>query len=247
MREIDVVAPVQRRAGRTAARSLARPTPSRPRRRARPGAWPAARTGGPAAAAAVATGLLVALGLVGVGYAVGLARQLTPHIPVLVRAAARRVAGGPPPGQRRGRGYWQSTAVTLDQRRQGPDPAGRHRLPAAPADAGQGASGRTTPGGTTRPTNTADFVVLAPGNGEFSGFTDRAAVIATFGEPTRTYHFEQYTILVWPHDEPAHRARGAATAARLALFCGACAALGRLTGIGRPRSRRMFLFQTRIV
>jgi hypothetical protein len=48
--------------------------------------------------------------------------------------------------------------------------------------------------------NTADFVVLAPGDGEFAAFTDRAAVIATFGQPTRTYHFEQYTILVWPHE-----------------------------------------------
>jgi hypothetical protein len=30
------------------------------------------------------------------------------------------------------------------------------------------------------------------------GFTDRAAVIATFGQPTATYHFDGYTILVWP-------------------------------------------------
>ena len=48
--------------------------------------------------------------------------------------------------------------------------------------------------------NSANFVVLAPGNAQFPGFTDLAAVTATFGQPTRTYHFEQYTILVWPHE-----------------------------------------------
>ena len=48
--------------------------------------------------------------------------------------------------------------------------------------------------------NTADFVVLAPGDGEFAPFTDQAPILATFGRPTRTYHFEQYTILVWPHE-----------------------------------------------
>jgi hypothetical protein len=47
--------------------------------------------------------------------------------------------------------------------------------------------------------STADFVVLAPGTGAYPGFTDRAAVIATFGQPTTTYHFDGYTILVWPH------------------------------------------------
>ena len=49
-----------------------------------------------------------------------------------------------------------------------------------------------------------DFVVLFPGVPEdlgvpgFPGFTDRQAVIATFGEPSRTYHVGQYTILWWP-------------------------------------------------
>ena len=48
----------------------------------------------------------------------------------------------------------------------------------------------------------ADFVVLfpgipAPGPG-YPGFTDRQAVLATFGKPSRTYHVGQYTILWWP-------------------------------------------------
>jgi hypothetical protein len=49
-----------------------------------------------------------------------------------------------------------------------------------------------------------DFVVLFPGVPEdlrvpaYPGFTDRQAVVATFGKPSRTYHVGQYTILWWP-------------------------------------------------
>ncbi len=44
----------------------------------------------------------------------------------------------------------------------------------------------------------ADFVVLFPGISGYPGFTDRQAVLATFGKPGRTYHVGQYTILWWP-------------------------------------------------
>ena len=49
-----------------------------------------------------------------------------------------------------------------------------------------------------------DFVVLFPGVPAdlgvpaYPGFTDRQAVLATFGKPSRTYHVGQYTILWWP-------------------------------------------------
>jgi hypothetical protein len=49
-----------------------------------------------------------------------------------------------------------------------------------------------------------DFVVLFPGVPAdlgvpaYPGFTDRQAVLATFGKPGRTYHVGQYTILWWP-------------------------------------------------
>jgi hypothetical protein len=46
--------------------------------------------------------------------------------------------------------------------------------------------------------STADFVVLFPGISGYPGFTDRQAVVATFGKPSRTYHVGQYTILWWP-------------------------------------------------
>jgi hypothetical protein len=51
-----------------------------------------------------------------------------------------------------------------------------------------------------------DFVVLFPGVPAdlgvpaYPGFTDRQAVLATFGKPSRTYHVGQYTILWWPRN-----------------------------------------------
>jgi hypothetical protein len=45
--------------------------------------------------------------------------------------------------------------------------------------------------------STADFVVLFPGSTGYPGFTDRRAVLATFGKPARTYHVGIYTILWW--------------------------------------------------
>ena len=146
----------------------------------------------------MATGLLVALGLVGVGYAVGLARQLTPHIQVSSEQRlawwleARHLDNGVG-------GYWQSTSVSL---------VSDDRVQIRLVDIGYRLHPQMLVKGVREDyagwydtiDNTADFVLLAPGDGEFAGFTDRAAVIATFGQPTRTYHFEQYTILVWPHE-----------------------------------------------
>ena len=43
----------------------------------------------------------------------------------------------------------------------------------------------------------ADFVVLFPGSPGYPGFTNRRAVLATFGKPARTYHVGRYTILWW--------------------------------------------------
>jgi hypothetical protein len=45
--------------------------------------------------------------------------------------------------------------------------------------------------------NSANFVVLFPGRAEYFGFTEERAVLATFGEPARTYHVGSYTVLVW--------------------------------------------------
>jgi hypothetical protein len=40
-------------------------------------------------------------------------------------------------------------------------------------------------------------VVLSPGIPGYVGFSDRRAVIATFGEPARTYRVGPYTVLQW--------------------------------------------------
>ena len=146
----------------------------------------------------VAAGLLVALGLVGGGYAVGLARQLTPHIPVSSEQRLAWWLEGHHLDNGVG-GYWQSTSVSLVS-----DGKVQIRL----VDIGYRLHPQMLVKGVREDyagwydttDNAADFVVLAPGDGEFAAFTDRAAVIATFGQPTRTYHFEQYTILVWPHE-----------------------------------------------
>ena len=184
---------VRRRAGRTAARSLARRRPRSPP--------PGRGAGGPAGSwlpRSVATGLLVALGLVGVGYAVGLARQLTPHIPVSSEQRLAWWLEGHHLDNGVG-GYWQSTSVSLvsDGRVQIRLVDIGYRL--HPQKLVKGVR-EDYAGWYDTTDNTANFVVLAPGDGEFAAFTDRAAVIATFGQPTRTYHFEQYTILVWPHE-----------------------------------------------
>jgi hypothetical protein len=44
---------------------------------------------------------------------------------------------------------------------------------------------------------TANFVVLFPGTCTYPGLTDRAGIIAAFGEPAQTYHVGSYTILLW--------------------------------------------------
>ncbi len=167
--------------------------------RRRPGQRPGQGPGrGPWLPRSVATGLLVALGLVGVGYAAGLARQLTPRIAVSSEQRLAWWLEGHHLDNGVG-GYWQSTSVSLLS-----DGKVQIRL----VDIGYRLHPQMLVKGVREDyagwydttDNTADFVVLAPGDGEFAAFTDRAAIIATFGQPTRTYHFEQYTILVWPHE-----------------------------------------------
>jgi hypothetical protein len=45
--------------------------------------------------------------------------------------------------------------------------------------------------------NSANFVVLAPAVAEYSGFSDKTAVLATFGQPAHDYHVGPYQILVY--------------------------------------------------
>jgi hypothetical protein len=45
--------------------------------------------------------------------------------------------------------------------------------------------------------NSANFVVLAPSVAEYPGFTNSAAVLATFGPPEHDYRVGQYQVLVY--------------------------------------------------
>jgi len=189
MREVDVVLPFSAAlAGRQLGPRLAGALAAGARR-------PGRASGLSRSAAAV---LVAALGLVGVGYAAGLAGQLTPRIQVSSQQRLANWLASQHLDNGMG-GYWQSTAVTL---------MSRGSVHVRLVDIGYRLHPQMLVKGVREDyagwydttDNTADFVVLAPGTGQFPGFTDRAAVIATFGQPTRTYHFEQYTILVWPHE-----------------------------------------------
>jgi hypothetical protein len=205
MREIDVVLPFSaalagrqlgpRIAGALATGSRSRqpspplsPSPS-------PGTSPRPRIAWPSRP--VAAGLLAVLGLIGVGYTASLARAISRPIPL---ASEQRLASWLEARHLNNglAGYWQSNAVTLFSE-------GKVRVRLVdlgyrlhPRILARGARESYT--GWYVPTaNTADFVVLAPGTGQFAGFTDRAVVTATFGQPTLTYHYHGYTILVWAH------------------------------------------------
>jgi hypothetical protein len=45
--------------------------------------------------------------------------------------------------------------------------------------------------------NSANFVVLAPAVAEYAGFTDKTAVLTTFGQPVHDYHVGPYQILIY--------------------------------------------------
>jgi hypothetical protein len=89
-------------------------------------------------------------------------------------------------------GYWESNVVTLTS-------GDRIQIRAV-----EPSGGRLTRG--TRESkaqwydpdrNTANFIVLFPGVAGYPGFTQERAVLATLGQPARTYRVGSYTVLVW--------------------------------------------------
>jgi len=89
-------------------------------------------------------------------------------------------------------GYWQSNVVTLA--------SGDHiRLRQVTV-----AGGRVVPYHWESSARwydprqaSATFMVLTAGASEYPGFTDEAAVLATFGSPAQTYRLGAYEVLVW--------------------------------------------------
>jgi hypothetical protein len=131
-----------------------------------------------------------ALGLVAAGYLAGLGLEISqpqapPQSAQLTSWLERHPLGTGLSG------YWQGNVVTLTS-------GGQARIrPLRVAD------GRLVPAHNTQAAwydpvrSAADFVVLCPGAGAYPGFSDRRLVLATFGEPARTYHVGPYTILFW--------------------------------------------------
>ena len=134
---------------------------------------------------------VAALGLVLAGYLAGLGLELT--APAAPPQAAQLTAWleSHPIGTGLS-GYWEANVVTLTS-------GGRVAVrPVTIADGrivrpGRGQGRLVRPGPFP-----VDFVVLFPGISGYPGFTDRQAVLATFGKPARVYHVGQYTILWWP-------------------------------------------------
>jgi hypothetical protein len=200
MREVDVLLPLGaalagRQLGPRLAAALTARSPSSRTSAAAPLAGPASRAAW--LYRPVALGLLAVLGLVGVGYAAGLAQAIS--APAAVSAEQRLAAWLESRHLDSGLAdFWRSNAVTLFS--QG---AVRVRL----VDVGYRLRPQVLVRGVRESyagwydpqASTAEFVVLAPSTAQYPGFTDRAAVIATFGQPPQSYHYDGYAILVWPH------------------------------------------------
>jgi len=89
-------------------------------------------------------------------------------------------------------GYWESNIVTLTS-------GGRVRIRLVKPYRGRLTAGayETNAGWYDPDRSTANFVVLSPGVPGYPGFSSEQAVLATFGQPARTYHVGSYTVLVW--------------------------------------------------
>ena len=140
---------------------------------------------------AVRTAVAGVLGLVLAGYLAGLGLELT--APAAPPQNARLTAWLTQHRLGTGlSGYWEGSVSTLTS---------GERATMRPVVV---KNGRIAPAASNVKTgwfdparSSADFVVLAPVIPGYPGFTDRKAVIATFGEPARTYHVGPYTILQW--------------------------------------------------
>jgi hypothetical protein len=132
-----------------------------------------------------------ALGLVLAGYLAGFGLELTTPSAPPQAAPLTAWLSSHPIGTGLS-GYWEASVVTLTS---GGRVAVRPVLldgDRVIADSAEVKTGWFDPAGSA-----ADFVVLFPGSHAYPGFTDRRAVLATFGKPARTYHVGRYTILWW--------------------------------------------------
>jgi hypothetical protein len=132
-----------------------------------------------------------ALGLILAGYLAGFGLELTTPSAPPQAAALTSWLSSHPIGTGLS-GYWAANVVTLTS-------GGRVAVRPVTVDDGRVAPGEVEikEGWFDPSRSSADFVVLFPGSPGYPGFTDRGAVLATFGKPARTYQVGIYTILWW--------------------------------------------------
>lgn len=142
------------------------------------------------------------LGLAAVGYAAGLAHEIAPAVPPtqIQRLTAWLEAHHLDSGLS---GYWESNVVTLTS-----GGTVRIRLVGTGGGTLTAADFESAAAWYDPARAAANFVVLGSTD-SLPGFTDRAAVLATFGKPAQTYHTDGYTVLVWPHANLLTRLRPA--------------------------------------
>ena len=134
--------------------------------------------------------LLPALGLVLAGYLAGLGLEISHPAAPPQDAQLTAWLQAHPLGTGLS-GYWEANVVTLTS-------GGQSRIRPLTI-----ASGNLRPTDNTNDQwydparSTADFVVLFPGIQGYPGFTGSAKILASFGQPARTYHVGPYTILYW--------------------------------------------------
>jgi hypothetical protein len=137
---------------------------------------------------------LSALGVVLAGYVAGLGLELTVHEAPPMNSQLAAWLEKHPLGGTGLSGYWEANVVTLTS---------GSSVGVRPVNV---TSGRVIPHGPNTQaswwdpaSSYADFVVLGPPDNPYGypGFTNRKAVVATFGKPARVYHAGPYTILWW--------------------------------------------------
>jgi hypothetical protein len=135
------------------------------------------------------------LAVVLAGYAVGLAAELTVSAVPPENAQITSWLENHPLGGTGLSGYWEADVATLTS---------GGKVGIRPLDVRGGKllvphAAETKTSWWSATSSYADFVVLGPPDDhyDYPGFTNKALVIAKFGEPARVYHVGPYTILWW--------------------------------------------------
>jgi hypothetical protein len=149
---------------------------------------------------------LPALAVVLAGYLAGLGLELSqPSAPPLAAPLTAWLRAHPRLGTGLS-GFWEANVVAVTSG----GSAAVHLVGVSNGRVVAG-GGQTSDAWYDPSSSTAHFVVLCHGVSPYPGFSARQAVIATFGQPARTYHVGAYTILYWPENLIAELAAGPAT------------------------------------